>query len=166
MTDVITGWRVDSPRTDDHPALAALFADCSADTVRSRFFGRLDEFPRDYLDAVLAGRPERHDAVVAWRSDHRGRRQFAGLAGLAAPAPGDSRGAELAVLVADAWQRQGLGSAMVDALLLRARERGVPRVSACVLPGRSWLLAALARRLELESASRSRDCLTGVYRLA
>ncbi|QMU80444.1 GNAT family N-acetyltransferase [Streptacidiphilus sp. PB12-B1b] len=78
---------------------------------------------------------------------------------------GQEGAAELAVLVADGWQRQGLGTALVEELLVRARRRGVERVSACVLPGRPQLLAALSRRLELVHSSRSQDGLTGVYRL-
>jgi GNAT superfamily N-acetyltransferase len=158
-------WWLDTLRPDDRPALARLFADCSTETLRLRFFGLPHEFPRDCADGMLAGRPGLHDAVAAVTSrDRQGRRRFAGVAGLAGPA--DRTGpAELAVLVADGWQRQGLGGAMVEALLVRARQRGVARVSACVLPGRPQLLAALGRRLDLEHTSRSQDGLTGVYRL-
>jgi RimJ/RimL family protein N-acetyltransferase len=73
--------------------------------------------------------------------------------------------AELGVLVVDAWQRQGLGTAMVEALVARGRQRGVQRVSACVLPDRARVLAALARRLQPERIVRTPHCLTGVYRL-
>lgn len=143
--------------------LAALFAACSPETVRLRFFGRLKAFPREYADAVLAGRPDVHDAVVAYGP---GRTGPAGLASLAAgPAP---RTAELGLLVADAWQRRGAGAAMLGLLLARARARGVEQVAATVLPGRSGLLAALERRPELEAAdlSRTGDGMTGVYKLS
>lgn len=89
---------------------------------------------------MLAGRPEAHDAVVA---RHRTEGQVAGLASLAAGSEAGPGIPELGVLVADTWQRQGLGAPMVDLLLVRARERGVERMSACVLPGRSELLTAL-----------------------
>ncbi|HEY0574672.1 MAG TPA: GNAT family N-acetyltransferase [Pseudonocardia sp.] len=128
----------------------------------SAIFGRLDELPRRYLESVLASRPDLHDAVVA-------RHRYAGhLAGLASLATGSDMGpeiAELGVLVVDAWQRQGLGTAMVEALVARGRQRGVQRVSACVLPDRARVLAALARRLQPERIVRTPHCLTGVYRL-
>ncbi|MGW2564107.1 N-acetyltransferase family protein [Streptomyces sp. NPDC001514] len=156
-------WRLDGVRPTDGPALKALFDSCSPESVRLRFFGLLHELPHEYAADVLACRPEVHDAVVAHRGD-RGR--LAGLASLAAAPEGSPGGAAvLGVLVADAWQRQGLGRAMVDALLTRARQRGVERVSACVLPGRSRLLAILARHMEPESTSRDQDGLTGVYKL-
>jgi GNAT superfamily N-acetyltransferase len=138
-----------------------MFARCSPDTIGWRFFGRVAELPRRYVDSVLAGRPEVHDAVVARHGD---RGELAGLASLAAGSDAGAEIAELAVLVVDAWQRQGLGGAMVDLLLGRARERGVVRVSASVMPGRSRLLGVLARRVEVDRWSP--DGLTGVYRLA
>jgi GNAT superfamily N-acetyltransferase len=67
--------------------------------------------------------------------------------------------------VADAWPGHGLGAAMVEALVGRARRRGVVRVSAFVRPGRSALLTALARRLPLEGVTRTSDGLVGVFRL-
>lgn len=157
------GWCVEGVRPGDGPALHDLFARCSPETVRLRFFGYLRELPREYADSVLACRPEEHDAVLVHQGD---RRRPAGLASLAAPAEAAPGGAAvLGVLVADACQGWGLGAAMVDELLVRARRRGVARVSASVLPGRSRLLDALARHLEPESSSLDRDGLTGVYRL-
>ena len=175
-------WRVDVVRPQDGPALAAMFARCSPETVRLRFFGHRHVLPREYLDALLAGRPELHDAVVAYRVGPDGRAHLVGLGSLAAdsgPATDANTGtgtgagstqegcaaAELGLLVADAWQRRGAGAAMLDVLFARARTRGVDRVSASVLTGRPGLLAALGRRAELVSASRSTDTLTGVYRL-
>ena len=191
-------WRVDVVRPQDGPALAAMFARCSPETVRLRFFGRRHALPREYLDALLAGRPEVHDAVVAYRDGPDGRARLVGLGSLAAssgPATDAGTGtrtrtgartgagtdagagtgagstqegcaaAELGLLVADAWQRRGAGAAMLDVLFARARTRGVEHVSASVLTGRPGLLAALGRRAELVSASRSTDALTGVYRL-
>ncbi|MFI1466696.1 GNAT family N-acetyltransferase [Streptomyces wuyuanensis] len=151
---------MESVRPGDGPALRALFAGCSPETVRLRFFGLPRELLRAYADSVLACRPEVHDAVVVHHGDRRR------LAGLAAPAEADpGAAAVLGVLVADEWQKQGLGRAMVDELLARARRRGVERISVTVLPGRSRLLDALARRLEPEGSSLDRDGLTRVYRL-
>ncbi|WP_329133592.1 GNAT family N-acetyltransferase [Streptomyces sp. NBC_01476] len=157
-------WQVGPAHAGDRPALAALFTACSPETVRLRFFGRLKQWPREYLDAALAGRPAEHDAVVAYRP---GRTDLLGLASLATPSDAGPGIGELGVLVADDWQRQGVGTAMIDLLLSRARDRGLERVAATVLPSRSKLLAALTRRLERDGPGlRSRDGLTGVYKLA
>ena len=163
--------RVGPVRPSDGPALAALFADCSPETVRLRFFAPVPALPREYVEAVLAGRPEAHDAVAAYGPGPEGRGRLIGLGSLAAagtddPARGEYPPAEIGLLVADAWQRQGVGAAMLDVLLARARSRGVTRVSAFVLPGRSALLGVLTRRLEPEGFARDGDGLTGVYRLS
>lgn len=155
-------WHVAAARPADAPALRELFAACSPETVRLRFFGLRRDFPPEYLEQVLAGRPEQHDAVVAY-APGRARIRLAGLGSLALP-PGE-RIAELGLLVADAWQRQGAGRALLDALLIRARARGVRHVSASVLPGRSALLAALGRRLPAEHLSYEADGPSGVYKL-
>jgi GNAT superfamily N-acetyltransferase len=51
---------------------------------------------------------------------------------------------EIGVVVADAWQGQGVGSALVRALLRRAQARGVTSVSMDVLPGNGQVLAMIA----------------------
>ncbi|NGN69518.1 GNAT family N-acetyltransferase [Streptomyces sp. A7024] len=158
---VAAPWRIDAADPADGPALDALFAASSRESVWRRFFAPYPTLPPAYRKAVLAGDPYEHDAVVA-------RLPGGGLAGVASLVP-DRRAAagtaELGVLVRDDWQRCGVGRALVEALLERGRERGVRRVVASVLPGRSGLLRAFSRHLELERAVRDSDALTGVYRL-
>jgi GNAT superfamily N-acetyltransferase len=154
-------WKVDRLRRDDRARLGRLFSDCSPETVRRRFFGRLEALPARYLDAVVDGPPERHDAVVVRFGDGL---RVAGLGSLAAGQDADGP-AELAVLVADAWQRRGVGAAMVEALVSRAAQRGVELVSAAVLPECRAVLGALARRLEPVAQHRTVDELTGVFRV-
>ncbi len=148
-------------RSGDGAALVALFAACSPETVFQRFFGLPAAFPPSYLAAVLAGRPPVHDAVVVRFGDGL---HVAGLASLAAAPSGEP--AELGVLVADAWQHRGLGAALVETLVARARDRGVDRLAATVLPTRPGLLRALGRRLDLEYVTPSADSLTGLYMLS
>lgn len=186
-------WRVTPVRPQDEAALAELFARCSAETVRLRFFGRPRELPRPYLDAMLAGRPETHDAVLAYPEFPEGADgpegyeapdDWAGPVGLgsltaggialngdqapgASPYPGADAPpvGELGLLVVDDWQRRGAGGAMLDTLLDRARARGMRLVSASVLTGRRGLLDVLGRRLPTVRMTRDIDALTGVYRL-
>jgi GNAT superfamily N-acetyltransferase len=72
---------------------------------------------------------------------------------------------ELGVLVEDAWQRRGLGAALVDALVRRARERGVVRLVASVLPGREGVLTGLDRRLPRHRVQHTSDATMHVYEL-
>jgi len=164
MTTVIAPWEIAAATAADRHAVERLFAACAAETLRLRFLGRVAGPPAAYLDAVLAATPEEHDAVVArpTRTAPDGGPPPA-VVGLASLGAGDPP--ELGVLVADGWQRRGVGAAMVGAVLRRARDRGVRTVAARVLPGRSALLAPLARRLEPVRWEWAPDCLTGVFAL-
>jgi GNAT superfamily N-acetyltransferase len=150
-------WSVDSVDAGDRVRLEEMFDRCSIDTVVRRFFGLVRRLPPRYLDDVLAGRPERHDAVVARTSDGQ-------VVGLASVGTGGGL-PELGVLVEDAWQRRGLGTALVDALLRRARERGVVRLVASVLPGREGVLTGLDRRLPRHRVQHTSDATMHVYEL-
>lgn len=164
MTAVIArpafaGWTLEAPGPSDRDALDEMFARCSPLTVQLRFFGVRTDLPRAYVDAALAGVPERHDALVA-RQDGR----VDALASLVTePVTGS---AELAVLVVDAAQRRGLGRALVQCLLERAAGRGVTCVTASVLPHRMALLQALERRVPVLEWVRSRDTVSAGFRLS
>ncbi|WP_051944488.1 GNAT family N-acetyltransferase [Streptacidiphilus rugosus] len=158
MTTVIEV-RIAPVEAGDRSAIEELFEACSAETVQLRFFARFRAFPAAYLDDLLAGPPERHDAVIA-REGPTGP-----VLGLGTLARLDADTAELGLLVGDAWQRQGLGGAMTDTLLARARERGVSRLRVDVAHGRSALLGALGRRLPAGLRQSTREGVTGLYRL-
>jgi acetyltransferase len=155
-------WQIDQACPADRDGLHALLTTCSQSTIRWRFFAPLRGFPERYLDTALAGRPEVHDAVVA-RDVERG--QLAGLASLAAGSAEGPEIPELGVLVADRWQQQGLGAAMVECLLTRARERGVQRILAVTLPQRAGMLRVLARHLPMETSTCTPDGVSAVFRL-
>lgn len=157
-----TPWAVDAVRAGDRDRLHGLFATCSTETIERRFFGRVARLPRGYLETALAGDPHRHDAVVARYGDGL---HIAALASLARPAGVDPDAAELGVLVADPWQGRGVGGALVDRLIARARERGLTRIAASVRPERRPLLDALGRRLAVERAVLSTGAVTGVFLL-
>ncbi len=61
--------------------------------------------------------------------------------------PGRLDEADLGVIVVDPWQRQGIGTALVQDLLPRAYRAGVRRLNADVLPGNTAAHAMLAKAL-------------------
>ena len=67
---------------------------------------------------------------------------------------------EIGVVVADAWQGQGVGSALVRALISRARARGVTSLSMDVLPGNRDVLAMIAGHWTAARTHRGADCVT------
>jgi RimJ/RimL family protein N-acetyltransferase len=103
----------------DEAAVAGLFSRLSAESIYRRFFSpvpRVEQFTR------LVLRADGHDrAAVAAVADG----QVVGVAQYSRT-PGAGH-AELAILVADAWQRQGLGTRMVAALAERGAAEGIER---------------------------------------
>lgn len=105
-------------RQDDAAALVAFHNHLSAETVYRRFFGihphlspsEVERFTQvDYRDRLaLVAEIDGQLAAVA-RYDRR---------------PGTD-GAEVAFVVADAYQRRGLGTFLLDRLAVAARDRGV-----------------------------------------
>ena len=63
-------------------------------------------------------------------------------------------------MVADAWQGQGVGSALVRALLGRAQARGVTSLSMDVLPDNRQVLAMIAGHWAAARTRRDADCVT------
>jgi len=136
--------------------------------MHGRFFAHVSALPGTYLDSLLACNPVRHDAVVARAratTDAASGSRIVALASLVATRLGTGEADELAVLVEDDWQRRGLGSAMVDALVAGARRRGVRRVQATVLPNAIGLLGWLGRTLPLERSVMTPYGATGHFRL-
>jgi GNAT superfamily N-acetyltransferase len=72
---------------------------------------------------------------------------------------------EIGVVVADAWQGQGVGSALVRALLRRAQSRGVTSLCMDVLPGNHQVLAMIASHWASAHTRLDADCVTIQVRL-
>ncbi len=120
--------------SDDAPAIARMHRRCSLESVYRR-----------YLTAVPALSPalqrrlqDLHLTLVATTG-----REVVALAHLAT-APDEPT--ELAVLVEDAWQRRGVGTAMIEAALDRAEADGTTDLVAYTLPS-STAVHALLRGL-------------------
>jgi GNAT superfamily N-acetyltransferase len=120
----------------DAEALVALHARLSADTIYRRYFG-----VRPHLSPAVVERFTRVDgrtrfALVAVRgSDLVAVTRYEGR-------PGESS-AEIAVVVDDALQHQGIGRLMLERLVDVAREAGLRTLAADVLAGNVAMLALL-----------------------
>ncbi len=138
----------------DLPALRDFFAGLSPDTRILRFFGAIT--PGRAMLARLCGEGGTTDAVVA---AHGGVIVGHAMAVDLDPAPG-SPVADIGVVVADAWQGRGVGSALMSTLVSRAQARGVTGLSMDVLPGNRRVLAMIAGHWEAARTRRAADCLT------
>jgi RimJ/RimL family protein N-acetyltransferase len=68
--------------------------------------------------------------------------------------PDDAQQAEVAIVVADAWQGRGVGSALVERLTARARAAGIDRITARMLVGNQAARRLIARRADILSEQR------------
>ncbi|TMM36998.1 MAG: GNAT family N-acetyltransferase [Actinobacteria bacterium] len=125
-------------RPGDQQLLIAAQRDLSRASLSSRFFVGTSTLPVKYLRYVAHAPRERWDAQVA---THRGRllgwAEFARL-----PARPDE--ADIAVLVIDAWQRQGVATALFRAMIPRAAAAGIRVAHADIEPGNRAARAMIA----------------------
>ena len=120
---------------------------------RRRFFGALSELSPAQLDRLTGAQNPRDLSLVAL-SAHAGEPRIVAMAQYATD---DQGAAEFAVVVADAWQRQGLGARLLELLLGRAAEAGVQVVNGHVLAENGPMLALAARLGFLSAQDRDPD---------
>ena len=119
----------------DLGALQAFFAGLSMQTRYLRFFAPVRPSPA--LLGLLSGGGNAYAVVATGR-----RGGIIGHAIAADRAGPDGPVTEIGVVVADAWQGQGVGSALLRALVAAARARGVTTVAMDVL-AENWKARAM-----------------------
>jgi GNAT superfamily N-acetyltransferase len=135
----------------DLPALSDFFAGLSMQTRYLRFFSPVTPGPA--LLHLLAGGAGTTDAVVATRD-----RVIIGHAmATDRTGPGGARMTDFGLVVADAWQGQGVGSTLMCALITGAQARGVTSVVMDFLPGNRRVLALIKSYWPAARASHSPD---------
>ena len=145
--------------TADLPALGDFFTGLSVQARYLRFFSPIT--PGSSLLSLLCGGDGTTDALLATRDGvivgHGMAADVSGLCG--------ARTTDIGVVVADAWQGLGVGSALVRALITGAQVRGVTSVTMDVMHGNDRALAMIkghwpaARTRRSGIASRSTSSL-------
>ena len=116
---------------EDRAALAELPKRISAESAISRFHAGVTMLTDSMLDRLLDIEVRRHEAFIAL--DDRG---IAGVARYARDET-DPTTTEVAILVADEWQHHGVARALMRPLMARARDAGIKRFRAEILPENS-----------------------------
>jgi GNAT superfamily N-acetyltransferase len=133
--------RIRAMRSDDKERLRSGFARLSPKSIYQRFFQTVKALTPNELRNLTE--LDFHDrAALALTTDDGGDERFIGVARFARIASGSER-AEMALVVADAYQHRGAGSLLVGHLLSIARALGVRELLALVLEDNDEMLELL-----------------------
>ncbi len=145
-------------RPEDEPMIKELFAALSAETLYFRFFHLIKAMGHEQLARFCQVDYDREIALVA-TEEPPGKERLLAMCHLhVSPAREE---AELAVVVGDYHQRQGLGRKLVSVGMELARELGLKRITGTVLPENEGMLT-LARKLGFTAVQ---DLGEGAYRI-
>jgi acetyltransferase len=123
-------------RPEDEPMLVAFHTELTAETVYSRYFEHLGLSARtahERLTRVCFNDYDREIALVAEETLPAGERRIVAVGRLSKDHALPT--AEFAMLVADRWQRRGLGAELLRQLVAIGRAEGLARISADILAG-------------------------------
>ena len=141
--------RIRPIRPDDEAGLRELFHRLSPATVFQRFFRAWPKLPDEWYPHFAQVDYAQRLALVAEVDGPGGPR----LLGVARYEPSETEGvSEVAMVVEDSWQHQGLGRRLLDALFDAAEARGIHRFTADVLSDNRRMLALLRQVTHIESS--------------
>ena len=129
-------------RPGDAPAVQQFVRGLSTATRRSRFFSPVRELSPEQLDRLTRVREPRELALVAVTADGDATR----IVAMAQHALCEPPNAEFAVVVDDAYQRQGLGERLVGELVHHAARAGLAALTGFVLADNWPMLTLLTLR--------------------
>lgn len=138
---------------DDEAAIAEFVCALSPRSQYLRFFAYVAP-PSTGLRRALAD-TDRADVLLA--TDSRGNVIGHGMAADLTTGPGLE--SSIGLVVADDWQRRGVGTELLCALVDRAVRRGVNRLVLEVLPDNRVMLGIISRRWPEAPSERTRDAI-------
>ncbi len=120
-------------KPEDEPLWAEMIESLSPETAEYRFFGPVKEITKSMLVRYCHIDYDREIALAAIRQPKgRKKKMMLGVARLTIETANVEEG-EFAIVVRDAYQRKGIGSKLMDALIQAARDRHVREVRGHVL---------------------------------
>ena len=125
--------------SDREPYLRA-FERLSPDTRYARFAGAKPSLSSAEIRYLVEVDHHDHEALVAYDRDGE-----VAAVGRYVALEGDAGTAEVAITVADRWQGRGIGPRVLELIVCRAREEGLSRLVATVLPANRRAVRALAK---------------------
>ena len=130
-------------RPEDEPMEAEMFTKFSERTQQYRFFQLIKDITHELMIRFTQIDYDREIAIIGELRAPDGSKMV-GVARLIADAYNES--AEFAIVVADPWQNQGLGSKLTDFVLKLARKRGLKKIFAEMLSENTAMIHILEKR--------------------
>jgi len=137
--------RIRSVRADDKERFSEAFRNLEAESIRTRFFQIKKALTDQDLKAATEVDFEKDVALVATIGESAAETIIAGASYAVLDIAGAERSAEVAFTVEEDYQGQGLAGAMLRHLIVIAREKGVSRFEAEVLPENKAMLHVFSR---------------------
>jgi len=138
--------RIRPIRPDDAPRLVELYNRLSRHTAYQRFFTVMRRLPPDWVHYFANVDYRRRLALVAERETVSG----VELIGVGRYEPSDEEATgEVAFVLEDGYQGQGLGAVLLDAVVRAGTERGLTRFRAFVLAENHRMLRLLAHHTRI-----------------
>jgi len=126
-------------RPEDEPLEAKMLDYLSSQTMYYRFLGYVPKITHDFLKRFTQIDYDREMAIIAEIQDETdGERKMVGVVRIVSDAWGEN--AEYAIVVADAWQKKGLGRIMTNFILDIAKEKGINKIYGTVLATNKGML--------------------------
>lgn len=130
-------------RPEDETMEIRMFEQLSKESLYYRFFGYVPKLTHDFIARFTQIDYDREMAIIAeW--DDNGEKKMIGVVRIIADPWKET--AEYAIVVADSWHGQGLGSLLTDYILDIAREMGFRKITANVLATNKSMLRLFERK--------------------
>jgi len=127
-------------RPEDEPLMVEFHKTLSESSVHLRYFGMLnleERIGHERLKRICANDDDREIALVVDRGTPGGGHEILGIGRLCRTLePGEG---EVAFIVSDPWQRQGLGTGLMETLVCIAKDEGLTRLCGCVMSGNTGM---------------------------
>ncbi|MBB5211106.1 GNAT family N-acetyltransferase [Microbulbifer hydrolyticus] len=149
-------------RASDGDLEREMIESLSADSSRMRFLGGIGRVSQQLI-RILTDNDAQHEAFIALHRDDRGVEHAVGVANFACDPDGHS--CECAVVVADSWQKLGLGKMLLRELVDAAKADGLDEIYSIESAGNN-AIDHVARELGFACKADPRDYTTLRYSLS
>jgi acetyltransferase len=126
-------------RPEDEPHMVEFHKTLSEDSVHFRYFGMLkleERIAHERLTRICFNDYDREIALAVERTTPAGH-EILGIGRLSRTLQAGE--ADFAVIVSDLWQRQGLGTELMEKLVSVAKDEGLKRISGCIMAGNTGM---------------------------